>query len=569
MEYIHFKMETLKAALDAMRPQCFFGSVDLSEAYFSIPVRLADRKYFRFWHYDQKYQFTCLVMGLATAPRVFTKVLKPVFSTLRSRGHVSTAYVDDSCLQGATFQECEVNIRDTVELMDDLGLTVHPEKSQLIPCKQIVFLGFLLCSETMTVRLTNERILDLKGKCVQILRTKRITIREFSALIGKMVAAEPGVAYATLHFKPLEKVKDYYLRLKRGNFDAFMSIPQSSRETIQWWVDNLDNSVKPISPGKPSIVLYSDASTIGWGVKNQTMDLSTGGLWSVAEQECHINILELKACQLGLLSMCKDKENVHVRVYMDNTTSCAYINKLGGRKQVLDELAREIWFWCIERHIHLSAAHVPGIVNTEADELSRKFNDDLEWSLSDIVFTAIYKLYPDMSVDLFASRLNNKLIKYVSRRLEPNAIAVDAFSLTWEDELYYIFGPFSLTARILQKVAEDQTRAIMVAPLWTTQSWWASLLHHICGPAFLLPRAQTILTLPHKPGIQHPLTKLRLGVFPISGRHCEVRAYQEKLPILSSDPGGPERRDNTIRTLNNGCVFAVQNKLIHLNPLLP
>ena len=41
--------------------------------------------------------------------------------------------------------------------MDSLGLTVQPEKSVLVPTQQIVFLGFLLCSVTMTVRLTPER----------------------------------------------------------------------------------------------------------------------------------------------------------------------------------------------------------------------------------------------------------------------------------------------------------------------------------------------------------------------------------------------------------------------------
>lgn len=75
-------METLKAAVDAMRPDCFFGSVDLSEAFYSIPIRESDRKYFRFIFNGQKYQFTALVMGLATSPRVFTKVLKPVLLPL-------------------------------------------------------------------------------------------------------------------------------------------------------------------------------------------------------------------------------------------------------------------------------------------------------------------------------------------------------------------------------------------------------------------------------------------------------------------------------------------------------
>ena len=188
LEKIHFKIETLQSAIDAMRENCYFGSVDLSEAFYSIPIREEDRKYFRFIHNNQKYQFTALIMGLTHSPRVFTKLLKPVFSDLRSKGHTSSAYIDDSCLQESTYSKCKQNIKDTVTLMDSLGLTVHPEKSVLEPTQQIIFLGFLLCSVTMTVRLPPERCLEIIHLCNNTIKEKRVTIRKFSKLIGKLVA---------------------------------------------------------------------------------------------------------------------------------------------------------------------------------------------------------------------------------------------------------------------------------------------------------------------------------------------------------------------------------------------
>ena len=331
MEHIHFKMETLKAAADAMRPDCFFGSVDLSEAFYSVPIRVQDRKYFRFIFDDQKYQFTCLVMGLATSPRVFTKILKPIFASLRTQGFISTAYIDDSCLQGSTFEECQRNIWSTVKLMDSLGFTVHLEKSVLIPTKRITFLGFLLCSETMTVRLTQERVKELLDCCSTILGKSKCPIRQFAKMIGIMVAAEPGVEYAPLYYKPLEKVKDFNLRKNKGHFDRLMRISRDVGIVIKWWLTNLPSSFKPIMRKAPELSLYTDASMEGWGAFNKTSGIKTGGRWSVKEQGAHINILELKACQLALLTFCKDLCNVHVRIFMDNTTSCAYINKFGGK----------------------------------------------------------------------------------------------------------------------------------------------------------------------------------------------------------------------------------------------
>ena len=198
VDHIHFKMETLKSAIDSMLPNCFFGSVDLSEAFYSIPIKQGDRKFFRFVFDNKKYQFTALVMGYGLSPRVFIKVLKPVFASLRAIGLISTAYID-SCLQGSTFKECQQNIFATVKLMDSLGLTVHLDKSVLIPCRQIVFLGFILCSQTMTVRLTTERMEQLTDCCLQIRNNNRCSIRHFARMIGKMVAAEQGVEYHTCH----------------------------------------------------------------------------------------------------------------------------------------------------------------------------------------------------------------------------------------------------------------------------------------------------------------------------------------------------------------------------------
>ena len=432
-------------------------------------------------------------------------------------GGSCSAYINDSCLQGTSRSECQNNVVATVELMDSLGLTVHPKKSVLIPRKQITFLGFILCSETMSVCLTTKRIEELLQLCKHMLKQKmHITIRKFAILIGKMVAAEPGVEHAPLFYKPLEKIKDTELRCHNGNFDRFMTIPSEIKPILKWWISNLPNAYKLISHGTPNIVLYSNASKQGWDAVNKTENTKTGGQWSPSEQQLHINVLELKACQLALLSLCKNQHYSHIQIYTDNTTSCTYINKYGGKMTDLDKLARDIWMWFLEHNVYLTAAHIPGTSNSEADKMSRSFNEDLEWALVPQVFQKILDHFPDLSIDLFASRLNHKLAKYVSFQPEPSAFAVNAFSIEWTGALYYIFSPFSLISKVLQKLEEDKTEAVMIAPLWTTQVWWEALIKLISGPCFSLPHPQTLLHLPQKPERVHPLKKMRLGVCRLS-----------------------------------------------------
>ena len=164
---------------------------------------------------------------------MFTKILKPVYATLRRKGHISTAYIDDSCLQGSTKQECVQNVSDTVHLLDDLGFTVHDKKSVLIPTKEIVFVGFVLNSEDMTEKLPDKKKEKILKLCLDTMKHSHVTIWEFSRLTGKLVATEPGVEYAQLRYKPLERIKDKQLKLNNGNFDATMIMSRLCQSDIQ------------------------------------------------------------------------------------------------------------------------------------------------------------------------------------------------------------------------------------------------------------------------------------------------------------------------------------------------
>ena len=118
--------------------------VDLKDAYYSIPIAEEDRKLLMFQWKGKYYQFTCLPNGLSSAPRIFTKILKPVYARLRSIGHTCMGHIDDSLLVGQSFNSCHRNIADTVSLFTNLAFTIHPVKSVLQPQQKKRFSG--LCT---------------------------------------------------------------------------------------------------------------------------------------------------------------------------------------------------------------------------------------------------------------------------------------------------------------------------------------------------------------------------------------------------------------------------------------
>lgn len=96
-----------------------------------------------------------------------------------------------------------------------------------------------------------------------------------------------------------------------------------------------------------------------------------------------------------------------------------------------NELVRKIWLWAYDKNSWLSASHIPGKVNCDADYESRQFQTEHEWMLDkDVLQTAIKKLRFEPECDLFATRVNKQFEKYVSWKPEPESFAIDAFSIS-------------------------------------------------------------------------------------------------------------------------------------------
>lgn len=209
---------------------------------------------------------------------------------------------------------------------------------------------------------------------------------------------------------------------------------------ISWWIRNTLTSRRRIDHGKISHTLYIDASTLGWGASLN--DTTTGGWWSSSEESHNVNYLELKTILLGLQSLYKEVTNDRIRVMTYSTTAAAYArNMAGSRCLPCNDIARQIWEWCVPRNIWLSISHIPGEINAIADQASRVFDDSTEWKLNVDVFNRIVTSLTTPTIDMFASRFNYQLTPYVSWPPDPQAMAIDAFTLDWTNHFFYTLFP--------------------------------------------------------------------------------------------------------------------------------
>ena len=229
--------------------------------------------------------------------------------------------------------------------------------------------------------------------------------------------------------------------------------------------------------------------------------------------------------------------------------------------------AKSIWLWCIQKNIWISAAHISGARNEYPDYLSRMRHTTTEWSLREQVFHQIEGVYGSPLVDLFASRFNAKLPSFVSWKPDPIALAVDAFSLDWNDYKFYAFPPFSLVGKCLQKISADKATGILVAPLWTTQPWFVTLLEMLIAHPYMIRLKRDMLTLPGSCQI-HPLVKkLNLAICHISGQPYKSKMFRQKQQKLSWQDGDPVHKSNISVLLQSGFHFVVEDRLIRFRPL--
>ena len=174
-----------------------------------------------------------------------------------------------------------------------------------------------------------------------------------------------------------------------------MTLSHDSLEDIRWWSSNIQTATRKIPHNSPDVVVYTDASQMGWGAHIDHGN-NTSGVWSKSESLRHINYLEPFAVRLALLD---NRSNIHVRIMSDNTSTISYINFMSGCKAIeCNSLTKHIWDWAWERKIWLSAGHIPGSSNVEATHP----NLNLEWMLSRPIFQRIVSLFgrPDISRNL-------------------------------------------------------------------------------------------------------------------------------------------------------------------------
>ena len=525
-----FRMDTPAVVRSALRPGDWTASLDLSDAYFHIPIHVTDRKWLRFHWKGQNYEFTVLPFGLSQSPWVFTRVVKVIVGWLRLRNVRFHAYLDDWLVIASQRELCGTHLQLAQSKAQALGFRINLAKSDLIPSQKFHFLGMELDTVAWTVVPAAKRVENLLLTVAALEQKQTASAKEVASALGCMEAMHSLVPLARVYKRPFQR--EFLARFNQATepWSKIISIQPWFKDHVgQWRQPTWLYSTVPLQRPVPAAVIHVDASLTGWGA-HTLQEVASGG-WSVCQRSWHINALELTAVGLALKRFSQILPKGHIQVVSDNMTVVSLINHQGGtHSPSLSRTVEETLLWASQNQWDLTAVHLKGSRNVLADILSRRQSIvPTEWTLALPTLEPIWRAWGVPEIDLFATRLNNRLPKYVSPVPDSRAYDVDAMSMEWDRLHAYAFPPISLLPAVLKKVEQSEGRLVLVAPWWPTAQWFSTLRALAHNQPMSLRLRHGDLYQPQSLVPHRGLEALNLHAWLLCGRNCNTQGCQKQL----------------------------------------
>ena len=226
----------------SLQSQDWMVKLDLKDAYLQIPIHPDHQHLLTFQWEQETYKFQCLPFGLSTAPRVFTKLLKPVVGFLRQNGCRLIIYIDDMLMLHQDKGQLQQVTQLTCQLFESLGLRVNRKKSILTPTQELEFLGFFLCSATMRLSIPTEKLRKIQQDARHMLDQQSVTVREIARFVGKTTATTRAIPLAPLHYRALQSQmnsvlpSNYTQEEIYTKYETVVSLTPASKADLKWWI---------------------------------------------------------------------------------------------------------------------------------------------------------------------------------------------------------------------------------------------------------------------------------------------------------------------------------------------
>ena len=325
-----FKMPTVKTVQQLIQQGDYTFPIDLQDAYLHVPIVKHHHWFLRFVWHNVPYQWRVLPFGLATAPRVFTSLTKPILFLCHCKGLHIVIYLDDILVLVHSKQAGKRAGLFLCSLLVRVGLHINFSKSDLFLSQSFTFLGLCWDTVRMLVSFPPDKLAEIQQLALALLQTPHVTVCKVMSL-GKANFCTNGHSQLQhlCHVIQSDMLSVYHSPTQLFSHVHFS--PSSLHQLEQ--LAKLQQSPVPLQFPLPDVVIATDATPTHWAFyfQGSGSPLSVSGTWSGSLSRAHIALQELQAVAVMLCRMAFYLSGKVVALHLDNSTAKAYLCKLRAK----------------------------------------------------------------------------------------------------------------------------------------------------------------------------------------------------------------------------------------------
>jgi len=374
-------------AVGAQPKGTLMAKYDIRDAFRLIRVRLEDQfllgTSFVGWYFYER----CLPFGLRSAPAIFEVFATAIELMGRQQGLEDFFhYLDDFFKAFGIDPVAALQQHHAVlKLFDELGVPLAMEKV-VDPATSIEFLGITIDSWKGEIRLPQDK-LDRIQLALRSWRDKKSgTLKQLQSLLGYLVYAARVVQHGRTFYHHIIQ----QLRAAGDDRGTWIVLGPPAVREVGWWCEFLPrwNGVQIIAKSLESFPLsarrlvLTDACKMGMGAWFPTRRMYLLHAWTpqelqLAERDTALSMpfLELLAAVSAVYIWRKDLSGQAIDVALDLKSDCSAvvegIQKGYSKTTSIHELVRALLAVTNAASMFISASHIAGVKNAEADALSR------------------------------------------------------------------------------------------------------------------------------------------------------------------------------------------------------
>ena len=260
---------------------------------------------------------TRLAFGCRSSPFIFNTFAEALHWILLNIVGIAFLlhYLDDFLILNPSEEGCSQDMESMKNFCKLLGVPLN-EKKIFGPSRVLVYLGIEINTVTMTVRLPDDKLWELKALLLEWKRKKKCTKRSLLSLIGKLAFAARIVKPGRLFLRRLID-----LSTKVDGLNKYITLNAEARADIAWWLDFIPTwSGSAFIQHSPvtgdSLSLYSDASGIGFGAYFDTHWFAIP--WPQQYRGYDIGFRELFAITAAIFTWGDDLAGKQILFFTDN-----------------------------------------------------------------------------------------------------------------------------------------------------------------------------------------------------------------------------------------------------------